>query len=57
MKWVYKVKIDKHCNIIRHKAWFAVRGFMLKEGVDFEDAFAPVALMESVCLLLAASKD
>ena len=29
------------------------RGFVQQEGVDFDDAFAPVARMESVRLLLA----
>ena len=33
--------------------------FVQREGIDFEEVFAPVARMESVCLLLAlaAAKD
>jgi hypothetical protein len=34
------------------------RGFLQREGIDFDDAFAPVARMESVRLLaLAAQED
>ena len=42
------------------RAWrLVVRGFVEREGVDFEEVFAPVARMESIHLLLAlaAAKD
>src|SRR6185369_1890556 len=38
---------------VKHKARLVSRGFVQQEGVDFDDAFAPVARMESVRLLLA----
>jgi hypothetical protein len=34
--------------IIKHKARLVGRGFLQREGIDFDDAFAPVAWMESV---------
>ena len=33
------------------------RGFVQQEGVDFDDAFAPVARMESVRLLALAAQE
>jgi hypothetical protein len=42
-KWVFKLKRDE----------VGARGFLQREGIDFDDAFAPVARMESVRFLLA----
>lgn len=53
LKWVFKLKRDGAGAIIKHKARLVARGFLQQEGVDFDDAFAPVARMESVRLLLA----
>ncbi|XP_066319340.1 uncharacterized mitochondrial protein AtMg00820-like [Miscanthus floridulus] len=59
LKWVYKVKHDERGVIVKHKARLVARGFIQREGIDFEEVFAPVARMESVQLLLAlaAAKD
>jgi hypothetical protein len=53
LKWVFKLKRDEVGAIIKHKACLVARGFLQREGIDFDDAFAPVAQMESVRLLLA----
>jgi hypothetical protein len=53
LKWVFKLKRDEVGAIIKHKARLVARGFLQREGIDFDDAFAPVARMESVQLLLA----
>jgi hypothetical protein len=55
LKWVVKLKRDEAGAIIKHKARLVARGFLQQEGIDFDDAFAPVARMESVRLLLALS--
>jgi hypothetical protein len=53
LKWVFKLKRDEVGTIIKHKARLVARGFLQREGIDFDDAFAPMARMESMRLLLA----
>ena len=53
LKWVYKLKKDEKGMVTRHKARLVACSFVQQEGIDFEDAFAPVARMESVRVLLA----
>jgi hypothetical protein len=50
---VFKLKRDEAGVIVKHKAHLVARGFMQREGIDFNDTFAPVARMESVRLLFA----
>ena len=56
---MYKIKQDELGAIVKHKACLIARGFVQREGIDFDEVFAPVARMESVRLLLtlAAAKD
>jgi hypothetical protein len=53
LKWVFKLKRDESGAIVKHKARLVARGFVQREGIDFDDTFAPVAGMESVRLLFA----
>ena len=50
---MFKLKRDEAGTVVKHKACLVARGFVQQEGVEFDDAFAPVAWMESVRLLLA----
>jgi hypothetical protein len=50
---VFKLKRDEARAIVKHKARLVARGFMQREGIDFDDTFTPVARMESVRLLFA----
>ncbi|WVZ71914.1 hypothetical protein U9M48_020443 [Paspalum notatum var. saurae] len=50
LKWL---KRDERGEVVRHKARLVARGFVQRDGVDFNEVFAPVARMESVRLLLA----
>jgi len=55
LKWVYKLKKDEAKTVIKHKGRLVARGFVQYEGVDFHDAFTPVARMESIHLLTLAA--
>lgn len=50
---MYKLKKDEVGAIVKHKARLVARRFVQQEGVNFDDAFARVARMQSVRLLLA----
>jgi hypothetical protein len=48
LEWVFKLKRDEVSAIIKHKSRLVVQGFLQRERIDFNDAFAPVARMKSV---------
>ena len=52
-KWVFKLKKDPEGNVVKHKARLVVKGYAQRQGVNFDKVFAPVARMETVCVLLA----
>jgi hypothetical protein len=57
LKWVFKLKRDEVGAIIKHKARLVARGFLQREGIDFDDAFTPVVRMKSVRLLALTAQE
>ncbi|GKA83443.1 hypothetical protein Tco_0805038, partial [Tanacetum coccineum] len=57
--WIFKNKKDESSLIIRNKARLVAQGYCQQEGIDYDETFAPVARIESICLFLAyaAHKD
>nr|GEU70677.1 hypothetical protein [Tanacetum cinerariifolium] len=53
MKWLWKNKRDEENTVIRNKSCLIAKGYAQKEGVDFEESFAPVARLETVRLFIA----
>ena len=52
-KWIYKIKHAADGSIEKYKARFVARGFSHKEGIDYEETFAPVARYTSIRSVLA----
>nr|GFC11616.1 Gag-Pol polyprotein [Tanacetum cinerariifolium] len=53
LKWLWKNKHDEENTIIRNKSHLVDKGYVQKEGVDFEESFALVARLEAVRLFIA----
>nr|GFA73472.1 hypothetical protein [Tanacetum cinerariifolium] len=53
LKWLWKNKRDEENTVIRNKSRLVAKGYAQKEGVDFEEYFAPVARLEAVRLFIA----
>ena len=52
-KWIYKIKNATNGSIEKYKAIFVVHGFSQKEGIDYEETFAPVSRYTSIRSVLA----
>ena len=51
--WIYKIQHAVDGNIVGYKARFVERGFSQKEGIDYEETFAPIARYTSIRSVLA----
>lgn len=52
-RWVFDLKIGPDGRVERFKARLVVRGFIQKEGEDFQATFAPVFRLDSLRILMA----
>jgi hypothetical protein len=55
-KWVWKNKELENGEVVRNKSRLVTQAFSQKEGMDYEETFAPVARLEAIripeeCLL------
>ena len=52
-KWVFKVQRSSTGNVKRFKARLCARGFKQRQGIDYEETYAPVVKYESLRILFA----
>ena len=52
-KWSYKIKHVADSSIEKYKERFVARGFSQKEGIDYEETFAPIARYTSIKSVLS----
>jgi hypothetical protein len=52
---VWKNREGEKGEVARNKSRLVAQGFSQKEGIDYEETFAPVARLEAIRILLAFS--
>ena len=52
-KWVFKNKLDEHGIVVRNKVRLVAQGYSQKEGINYDETFAPVVRLEAIKILLA----
>ena len=53
VKWVYKLKKNAKGKVERYKARLVVKGYSQRQGIDYDEVFAPVAHLEIIRLLIS----
>lgn len=52
-RWIYKVKYVADGSVEKYKAKFVAKGYAQKEGIDYEETFAPVARYTSIRTMIS----
>lgn len=53
LKWVFKIKRNSDGSINKYKARLVAKGYVQKHGINFDEVFAPVARIETICFIIA----
>ncbi|GJX42733.1 putative ribonuclease H-like domain-containing protein [Tanacetum coccineum] len=52
-KWVFINKKDNRGIVVKNKARLVAQGYTQEKGIDYDEVFAPVAMIEAIRLFLA----
>ena len=52
-KWIFKINHAVDGSIEKYKERFVAHAFSQREGVDYDETFAPVARFTSICTIIA----
>ncbi|XP_073525880.1 uncharacterized protein [Phyllobates terribilis] len=52
-RWVFRNKLDNTRSVVENKARFVSQGYNHQEGIDYDETYASVALLEAIHLLIA----
>ena len=55
VKWLYTTKYKPNGEIDRFKARLVVKEYKQKPGIDYFEAFAPVARMDAIRMIISLS--
>lgn len=53
VKWVYKAKKNDKGKVERYKVGLVAKYYKQRQGVDYEEVFAPIARMDTIHLLIS----
>ncbi|XP_048602505.1 uncharacterized protein BNAC02G09400D isoform X1 [Brassica napus] len=53
LKWIYKIKRKADDTVSKYKTRLVGKGYVQREGIDFDEMFALVARIETIRLLIA----
>ena len=56
-RWIYKVTHATDESVEKYKARFVAKGFSQKEGIDYEDTFAPVSRHSSIRTIISLATE
>ena len=51
-RWVFRNKLDEDGIVTRNKARLVDKGYSQTEGIDYDETFAPVAMLEAIRMFL-----
>jgi hypothetical protein len=52
-KWVFRNKENEDGIVVKNKSRLVAQGYTQVEGLDFDETFAPAAILEAIRILLA----
>jgi hypothetical protein len=56
-RWIYKIKHAANTSVEKFKARFVAKGFSLKEGIDYDETFPPVARYTSIRAVISIAAE